>query len=1307
MTVPAAASVELETGRPRGRDDLSNAPAVLLAKAEAALSEQHRVADAEKATLELREKFALEKLGQAKESLHKAEAQCASLADELKAARSSEAKETTAAVALRLNAERDSAVHAAVAEASAAQLAASEARVAALQAQIETAQGRDARPGTAAAAAAAPPRFRVDDGGAVAFRTSPASEDRSSKAAEAGLLINEIGRVIKADGEVWIQHSNELWLPLAFLEPFEPQGTASDGSGSDAHSQPEPEPTPEPEPEPELEATAGTSAAASGSSTDVAADSRSASVSAMVKKLNSPKAGGSSSAPALRLSGDADAAAGGEAWGDGGSAPLARVAVRASAAECEAQRARADASAKEVERLVATVAELKAALRQSKRTADEADAARQQLSKTVTKLEGESAVHNERAISTRRLMEEEKAHGAVLTKQAARAEERLVEMGHELTDVRMQLSAQQTRAVASAAELLAAEEAASVAEKNMEQKVAEIQRRCDLAVKRGDELLTLQEMAAANAAAQHSAAAAAAPGSSNGSGASAAAVAAAEIKAADQQRVIDALQDELRWHRRQQGRIERAVRICIKRTWRHSLSWWAFAVWKQCGTLSGDEPAYSKSEAVAEIVAEAAAEANVASAELTDKGGVQASSGGGGSGGGGGAAAASRWGMARDAVGLRGPPVRHLGVKCDVSGMFPITGNRYQKLEEDFDLCEAEWLHLPEEEQKNYMLITHPNATPCSPFEADAEAELETLERELKKKADEKKAAVEAAEEKAKIEKEAEAKIQSKQFIAEGYGHLFRASGEERDAAWDKAQKCFERALTWRADAEQAAKGLAELRALRAAAAGNGWDGPDDDDEEEGRAEAQQEEEQPLRANISDYKMQHTDMEGKEVSAFVEYTVAVSGGGVTQPVVARHRFSSFKALHQSLAASLPPADYPETQATQHLFSFSLMTWFDTLDRDFIEQRVHWLRVYLGELVRSPVILQQPQLRSFLRLESGQDRSSGRNGTAGGGGRAAEEEERLVQVGQADSSEEAGARAHGDEQHSRAQQRGRQGEEDAVLAADANLPTGNGRRDEQHQRVSQDEQEQEQQQQKEPEEEDDAEFERRLLEGTEPASLPASSAPPPSASTAAAQRPTQRLNHSELSPRKTYQGTPGQGQGPGGLAAGSALAPPGTPQRRLPANMPSTPRSAVGSAASSSSSSIGGGGGGGGPPELPRTPLRSTIAISAGDMYRSPMRTGNAGMPAPSSVSSNYSPYLGEQRRFLASTPSRSPYQGSSGNGNGNGNGNGSASQGGAGYGSPRALPSSPMRRNFDFDSESDFGAGQLELNRPSRSATRD
>eukprot|EP01046_Picozoa_sp_COSAG06_P102742 COSAG06_NODE_48908_length_329_cov_0.552174_1_plen_23_part_01 len=22
-----------------------------------------------------------------------------------------------------------------------------------------------------------------------------------------------------------------------------------------------------------------------------------------------------------------------------------------------------------------------------------------------------------------------------------------------------------------------------------------------------------------------------------------------------------------------------------------------------------------------------------------------------------------------------------------------------------------------------------------------------------------------------------------------------------------------------------------------------------------------------------------------------------------------------------------------------------MTWFDTLDRDFIEQRVHWLRVY--------------------------------------------------------------------------------------------------------------------------------------------------------------------------------------------------------------------------------------------------------------------------------------------------------------------------------------------------------------------------
>jgi hypothetical protein len=47
------ASVELETGRPRGRPDLSNEPAVLLAKAEAALTAQIKLADLEQVRLSL------------------------------------------------------------------------------------------------------------------------------------------------------------------------------------------------------------------------------------------------------------------------------------------------------------------------------------------------------------------------------------------------------------------------------------------------------------------------------------------------------------------------------------------------------------------------------------------------------------------------------------------------------------------------------------------------------------------------------------------------------------------------------------------------------------------------------------------------------------------------------------------------------------------------------------------------------------------------------------------------------------------------------------------------------------------------------------------------------------------------------------------------------------------------------------------------------------------------------------------------------------------------------------------------------
>ncbi len=1216
-------SVELETGRPRGRDDLSNEPAVLLAKAEAVREEQNRVADAEKATLELREKFALEKLRQVKDSLDEFQAKCASLEGQLGAARSSEAKEAADNAALRLEIERDAAVHAAVTEASAAKLAASEARVQALQAQVETALAKrngDGRPAPRAC-------YRVDDGGAVAFRKSPSSDDRSTQAAEAGLLIDEVGRVVKADGEVWIQHTNELWLPIKFLEPYHPQD-ASAHRGREGNSSAR---TPEPEPEQEPQ---------NSSSTNAPAAQPSANVSAMVAKLNSPKA--SAQVPVARLGSEADKANGPENWGDGGSAALARIAVRATEAECNAHRARADDLSEEKARLLATVTELKSNLRSSKRAAEEAQAARQQLDTTVAKLETESAVNNEKAISARRLLEEEKHHAAVSAKHTARAEERIAEMNRELTDLRFQVSTLQSRAVASAAELLAAEEAAKASQKAMDQRLEDVQRRCDDAIKRGEDLLTLQELAAAN---QRSAAAAPAPSSGNDT--SAATVAAAEIKAAEQQRVIDALQEELLWHRRQQGRIERAVRICIKRTWRRSLAWWAFSVWRQSGTLSGEEPGYSNSQSTKE-----AAKAAEADSRKND---IQTG-------------AAARPPLAHDVVAIRGPPVRHTGIKCDISGMYPITGNRYQKLEENFDLCEAEWLHLPEEEQKNYMLIKYPGAVPCSPFEADAEAEMAALQREVKRKEDERKAAKEAADEKARLEKEAQAKIQSKQLIAQGYGILFQAAGDDRDAAWDKAQKCFERALTWRADAEQAAKGLAELRALRAAASGNDWhdldDGVGEDDEDD-------EKQQPLNATITDFQMQDRDSAGNEIAAYVEYTVTVKGGGSSKYTLLR-RFSSFKALHKALESAQLGDVYPETPAIRHLFSFSLMTWFDTLDRDFIDQRAQWLRVYLSDLLGSPTLRQQPLVRSFLQLDEHSDAGgSVATVTAAAGG---QEESTLstlqgaqAPTGAAPSQDIVATGPQENEvgQQSFAQRAGRQVAQDSAAHDDSEADSApSGRQVQKHDRRSGVEGDN-------SEDEDDDAFERRLLEGIDPTQL--SSAPAPAL--------------------RAVVSAPGNGHS---VAAGTQQRhdSPDTPRRRLPANMPSTPRDAVGSGGSASSATSGGG-----PPELPRTPLRAnmraTFAMGSGDTFRSPMRTGNAGMPAPSSVSSNFSPYLGEQRRFNANTPLRSPYQSSPHN-DGYGNGNGRR---GLAYSSPRKVSSSPLNRNFEFDSDSDFGAGWSHVDR--------
>jgi hypothetical protein len=47
----------------------------------------------------------------------------------------------------------------------------------------------------------------------------------------------------------------------------------------------------------------------------------------------------------------------------------------------------------------------------------------------------------------------------------------------------------------------------------------------------------------------------------------------------------------------------------------------------------------------------------------------------------------------------------HYGVVCDISGMNPITGARYQMAGYDYDLCEAEFNKLSEEDRSNFVVI--------------------------------------------------------------------------------------------------------------------------------------------------------------------------------------------------------------------------------------------------------------------------------------------------------------------------------------------------------------------------------------------------------------------------------------------------------------------------------------------------------------------------------------------------------------------------------------------------------------------------
>ena len=54
----------------------------------------------------------------------------------------------------------------------------------------------------------------------------------------------------------------------------------------------------------------------------------------------------------------------------------------------------------------------------------------------------------------------------------------------------------------------------------------------------------------------------------------------------------------------------------------------------------------------------------------------------------------------------------HFGVVCDASRMKPIVGTRYRRMNEDYDLCEAEFVKLPEDERAIYVMIARPGARP-------------------------------------------------------------------------------------------------------------------------------------------------------------------------------------------------------------------------------------------------------------------------------------------------------------------------------------------------------------------------------------------------------------------------------------------------------------------------------------------------------------------------------------------------------------------------------------------------------------------
>ena len=50
----------------------------------------------------------------------------------------------------------------------------------------------------------------------------------------------------------------------------------------------------------------------------------------------------------------------------------------------------------------------------------------------------------------------------------------------------------------------------------------------------------------------------------------------------------------------------------------------------------------------------------------------------------------------------------HPGVTCDVTGQCPLIGNRYKLRNENYDLCEDEYVKLPPDEQRRYTKIAPP-----------------------------------------------------------------------------------------------------------------------------------------------------------------------------------------------------------------------------------------------------------------------------------------------------------------------------------------------------------------------------------------------------------------------------------------------------------------------------------------------------------------------------------------------------------------------------------------------------------------------